>query len=96
MARVDAQNRLKIPKELIDLFKLKQGEKVAICWDREEKNILITKLNGIEDKYCVSIKTLDDKNRIIIPRHIRELIDLDTSSELVIAVKKEQIYIFKA
>ena len=92
MAKVRSQNRLLIPRDLTHFLKIEEGE-VKLYWDNEEKGIYIT--NEEQEDFLVGIRTLDNKNRVPISRTILGLIGADVSSELVIAVKKKRIYIFK-
>lgn len=95
MAKVKSQNRIQIPGEIMKLVPIAQGD-VGIYWDKEENEIFINSLTEREDKYCVAVRRLDYKNRIMLSQDILGLIGATTSSELVIAAKKQQIYIFKA
>ena len=92
MAKVGSQNRLLIPRDLTHFLNIEEGE-VKLYWDNEEKGIYIT--NKEQEDFLVGIRTLDNKNRIPISRTILGLIGANVSSELVIAVKKKRIYIFK-
>ena len=93
MAKIGSQNRLLIPRELTQLLEIEEGE-IKLYWDNEEKAIYLTNIE--QEDYYVGARTLDNKNRIPISQNILGLIGVNVSSELVIAVKKKRIYIFKA
>lgn len=93
MATIDREGRLSIPKELTSLLGL-SGE-VGIFWDEEENKIYLNHLEKKEEEYCVSIRTIEGKNRICIPDYVLKLISATQKSKFVIAVKKHRLYILK-
>ena len=95
MPKVDKQCRLLIPRDLINLIKLDQGT-IGVFFDREENAIFITHLIEETDNYCISVRVLDEKNRIVVNKRILDLIGANKNSELVISARRGRIYIFKS
>lgn len=94
MAKIGSQNRLLIPRELTDLLKL--SGKIGVFWDAEEKKIYLSNVENCEQEYCIGIRSIDAKNRIILSEHIIKLIKANRKSEIIVAVKNHRIYIFKS
>lgn len=67
---IDEQNRLNLPDDLLRLARLKSEREVAIC--REKEYIKLRHYTDIKDCEVISITTMDEKGRIIIPSDIRE------------------------
>lgn len=92
MAKVGSQSRLLIPQDLTKLAKIEQGE-IGIFWDENLNTIYISNFMNRDHDYLVSIRKLDNKNRIVVSQNILDLIGANYSSELVIGLRRGRIYI---
>lgn len=75
--KLDSSGRINIPKELLDLKNIKEGEKIALCTDEESGGIKIKSFADSYNEKIVGVAKLDSKGRFIIPKYLQE----DTKKE---------------
>lgn len=67
---VDAQGRINLKSDLLELYHIETKKKVAICSLGEDK-ISIRNFDNLKNCKVIACAHLDDKGRIIIPVEIR-------------------------
>ena len=95
MTKLDSQHRILIPMELLISVSLDALKKVSLNYDSENNSIYLDSPDPKELTCCVSIRALDEKNRIALPRNILELIEADYTSKFIVYVRYGRIHISK-
>ena len=93
MPKLDKQKRLLIPLYFREEVNLSHD--LALCYDFEEKAILICNKEDIFNKYVITFRTLDAKGRIIIPLEVLTLLDATTDDKLILYLRNNNVFIRK-
>ena len=67
---LDRLKRINVPNELLELAGLKGKKQIAFCPNIE--GIIVKSMDDVQDCKIIGTGYMDEKNRFIIPKYIRQ------------------------